>query len=63
MAAYDLDQHEQQETVKIKSDLFESGYITINASAFDENKHELYDMDGLHENAAAEAVVAPKRKR
>jgi len=53
-----------RDTVKIKTENFESGYLIINAEDFDEDTMELFteDMD-LHEEAAAEAAVAPKRKK
>lgn len=63
MSAYDLDQHEQVDTVKVKSDLFDSGYVTINVADFNDEVHELYDMEDLHDQAAAEAAVAPKRRK
>lgn len=52
-----------RETVKIATDLFDSGYMIINAEDFDEDTMVLYS-DGVDANTAAqEAAVAPKRRK
>lgn len=53
------------DTVRVASDDFESGFVIINASDFNEEVHTLYVESGedAGEVAAAEAAVAPKRKR
>jgi len=49
----------QVETVLVKTDMYESGFMRINALDFDEEIHELYE----EEDAEAQAAVAPRRSR
>ena len=50
------------ETVKVVNDNFQSGYMTINKSAFDPEKHELFGVEQKENQASVKDTVAEIEK-